>query len=380
MANYTLVQDIYNTVCECLLEPYQSGAYPGLSLGVVTEQDFLDLFSIVIQDFVLRTALPWSIFTQQVNFNQPTYQQPNDLNEVKVCFVDGQYIDHSTQHDLDDWLYGWQTQTGTPTFWHQDGLPQKTMELALNPNYTGAAYAAGSRGVVNTNGTAVALSGGNVFNTTYWTGQPITISGVQYSIASVTDQNNLVLTTSAGAQTGAQYFVPMDPSLQPPYGIYGLFNGASPGQYTGTATISGTTLTYSSGSLFDLNWNNYSPPPTISLSGTSYPIQSVVSSTSLLLALPPGGSTWSWTVNVGTDGNLTMVGSTGLDSITFSLGQIIPVVPDDACFYLAYGILARLWSQDGENKDLQRSYYALARYNEGVSALSAISGELSTIG
>jgi len=63
-------------------------------------------------------------------------------------------------------------------------------------------------GIVSTAGTAVTWTSGAVFVTgSSWVGQSITINGVVYTIASVTDNHDLVLTTSAGTQTGVTYTV-----------------------------------------------------------------------------------------------------------------------------------------------------------------------------
>lgn len=57
-------------------------------------------------------------------------------------------------------------------------------------------------GTCNTNGFAVSLLTGDPISTT---STRITINGVQYAIFSVTDDGNLVLTTSAGVQSGVAW-------------------------------------------------------------------------------------------------------------------------------------------------------------------------------
>ncbi len=314
MATTITVTDIYNTVCECLMEPYQNGTYPGLSLGIVTLADFLDLFSQTLEDFVNRTGLVWSIFTQQVTGGTSQYLYPENLNSPKLAFLGGIYIEHSTLADLDDWSYSWQNSTGTPEYWHLDGLQPKTFELAVTPDYAGAGYV-----------------------------------------------------------------IPVDPLAQPPFGISGLFNGATIGRSTGTVSTVGTAVTWVSGSLFDTNWANYYPPLNITIGGTVYQVASVTDSQHLVITLSAGSQTAAFSLAVSNDANVTVVGTTGLRAITYALGDLIPVVPDSACFYLSYGVLARIFSTDGEAKDMQRSYYCLSRYNEGINALSAISGEMLSI-
>lgn len=62
-------------------------------------------------------------------------------------------------------------------------------------------------GTVTTNGTAVTWVSGATFVTgSSWDGQQITINGVVYTISSVTDNHDLILTTSAGVQSSAVAF------------------------------------------------------------------------------------------------------------------------------------------------------------------------------
>jgi predicted secreted protein len=64
-------------------------------------------------------------------------------------------------------------------------------------------------GVVATSGTGVTYTSGTNFVTgSSWVGQQITINGVIYTIASVTSTTALVLTASAGTQTGVNYSFP----------------------------------------------------------------------------------------------------------------------------------------------------------------------------
>ena len=70
---------------------------------------------------------------------------------------------------------------------------------SVNSTITGA-----PGGTVNTSGTAVAWASGSLFLAS-WIGLPIVINGVAYTIASVPSPTSIVLTTSAGSQTGATY-------------------------------------------------------------------------------------------------------------------------------------------------------------------------------
>lgn len=76
------------------------------------------------------------------------------------------------------------------------------------------------------------------------------------------------------------------------------------------------------------------------------------------------------------DNNLTMIGSKGTSTNTFTLGQTIPVFPDSFSLYLSYGVLQKIFEEDGENKDPLRASYCSQRYNEGIQLLMAIEGEV----
>jgi len=315
------VSDIYNIVCSVLLENYDNGAAPGLSLGIVTLQDFLDLFGIVVEEFINRTSLSYSIFTQQLGANQSLYQFPTNINTPKLCFIGGQWIDHTDLDTLDDWRYAWANTQGTPEYWYSDGLSPHIIGVAPNPDYSGASYT-----------------------------------------------------------------IPVGPTPIPPFGITNLFNGATQGQFNSTISVTGVTATWVSGDLFDVAWGNYSPGPTMMLglaspivNGTPAPIQTVASSTSLTFAIAPGDGVYFAQVNIGNDGNLSIIGTTGLTTITYGLNDTVPVLPDSFCGALAYGILARIFSNDSECKDLQRAYYCQARYSEYINVAAAISGELLEI-
>lgn len=73
--------------------------------------------------------------------------------------------------------------------------------------------------------------------------------------------------------------------------------------------------------------------------------------------------------------NICMVGQVVLFSNSVQLGDSIESLPDDFVIFIKYGILSRVWSVDGENKDPQRARYCMARYQEGVSLGKAVMGE-----
>ncbi len=60
-----------------------------------------------------------------------------------------------------------------------------------------------------------------------------------------------------------------------------------------------------------------------------------------------------------------------------SLEQYIDVIPNSFEFFILAGILARLYSMDGEMKNPEMAKYWTARYKEGINMVRAISGEVS---
>lgn len=309
MASSFTVGDVYGTVAGTLLEPYAAGLAPGLSLGIVTQAQFLQIFGTILIDFLNRTGNVWEICTQQLQFGTTRYLYPTEVSTVEQVFVGGVDVEHVALQDLDNWNSNWTASYGTPEFWHQDGMPPKTIEVSPNPNYTGAGY---------------------------------------------------VLT----------------PGDDPPINIFGKINQAPITTWRGTANVFGTGVYWQSGDLFDSAWDGYSPTLNIVLNGVASQMASVTSPTELQLISAPGNAVANWSVSVGSDGNLTVMGPKSIDSTTFTLAQVIPVLPDSFCIYLAFGVLAKIFSMDGECKDQQRAAYCAARYMEGISLCAAVAGNL----
>lgn len=372
------------------MENWEYGAAPGLSLGIVTESQFLDMVGEVIFDYSSRLGLVWEIFSQTLLAGNSSYDVPEDMNQVKEVYVGGQNIDFSTLFELDQWEYQWNAKIGTPEYWHQDGLDPKTLGVALTPNYTGASYYAPETftGTVDTAGSVATWDSGDEFQTSWnnYTPAPtITINAVNYPLSSVTSALTLEITGNLGTQTGVSFSITI-PAAPPPYGVYGLFNGSTIGQFSGQLTLTGTAAVWVSGALFDLNWNNYYPRPNISLSTdqityTAWPVDSITDSTDLVVSVSPGDGAYYWKVGIGNDVNLTVVGPQGLPSITYTLDSVIPAtIPDSFVPGISYGVLARIFSGDSEARDLQRAAYCHARYQEFYSAGAAVSGQLQNIG
>lgn len=78
-------------------------------------------------------------------------------------------------------------------------------------------------------------------------------------------------------------------------------------------------------------------------------------------------------------GTLSLLGTqipsgTGITGI--GSGTTVLYVPDSFICYLKYGILALIFSQDGECKDNAKAQYCQARYAEGIGIAAGIMGEL----
>ena len=74
--------------------------------------------------------------------------------------------------------------------------------------------------------------------------------------------------------------------------------------------------------------------------------------------------------------DLTTIGAQRPSGTSYQLSDPIPsIVPNSAVPYLAWGVLAKLFSNDDENKDLARASYCSARFEEGVALFRSIMNE-----
>jgi hypothetical protein len=140
VADYTTVAVVYDQSCYVLLEDWQLGVLPGLFLGVVTPQVWLDYFGLAFQDFLSKTGFSLTIFTQQVRSYIPQYQVPVDIAQLQHCFLGGTYLERVNQQAMDDFNGSWEANATTPQFWFEDGLPIKTVQLSPAPYLSGVPY------------------------------------------------------------------------------------------------------------------------------------------------------------------------------------------------------------------------------------------------
>lgn len=229
------VQSIVNQVAWDILEDVVDG--PGPSLGLVTVQEILDDLGIVLMDFLRKTGIEWTIFTQQLVASVSQYTVPNQMPEVYYVFQNAYIIDRINFYST--YLRGqWTRNPGMSKAYHEDGLPIKTIELVPPPNWNGIGFI---------------------------------------------------------------------PTVGPPP-PFGTFD--SPG-------------------------------------GTTAPFQ-------------PGNR------------NLTMVGSAIPTQEVWGIDDTLAGIPDSATPYLVFGILQKIFSADGESRDIQRANYCQKRYEEGISLYRSV--------
>jgi len=128
------VASLYNTVCFDLLEDL------GLSLGIVTQQEFLDMLGLVLMDFLRRTAMIRRPYTQQISSGTGTYTIPELNPELFQAFVNAQIVNQTDVFDPANPGYASES-GGTITRWHQDQLPIQQVAILPTPNFTGTVTA-----------------------------------------------------------------------------------------------------------------------------------------------------------------------------------------------------------------------------------------------
>ena len=106
----------------------------------------------------------------------------------------------------------------------------------IPPAYTGTVWRAPntSPGTVTNGAGATAVTGTGTFFTRYQAGEPITIAGTVYTIASITDDTHLTLTAAiAAAHAGVVYYGPAEPLATATTDAFGqyLFSGLPAGAY-----------------------------------------------------------------------------------------------------------------------------------------------------
>jgi hypothetical protein len=260
------VRDVYDEVANVLLEP------AGLTLGLLTDAEFLNIFSTVLQDFVQQAGLIKRLVPIPVSSGTSSYTVPDYAMDAQEALYSERLIHRETGESLDQLAWMWRAKTGPPQQWHEDRLAPKTVQVFPTPTSTGYTVA-----------TAAAFYG---------------------TISSVADQTDI----SIGA----------------------------------AAPLYGTIASYVSAAY--------------------------VETSGALLGTFNGFYTSSL--------NLLLVATAKPQNITPALDDLIECVPTSFVPYLKYGVLAKIFSQDSETKDVLRARYCEARYREGILLAQAVSQEV----
>lgn len=83
------VASLYSKFCYDLLED------GGLALGIVTQQEFLDMLGLVLMDFLQRTGMLRKVYTQQIVGTVSVYSILESNPELYQVFVNGVIVDQS---------------------------------------------------------------------------------------------------------------------------------------------------------------------------------------------------------------------------------------------------------------------------------------------
>ncbi len=251
-----IIRKLYDRICSRLLEP------GGLVLGIVAEQDFLNSYTSVMNDFLSRTGLIRRFAVMRLDYGVAQYRYPDWLAIADAVFVDEQAVFKS---QIGEWgaQIQFTNEVGEVQAWAQDR--QEDTQFTLRP-------APAAQGQVITAGA----------------------SGDFGSVAAP------MLTGDGGA----------------------------------TPSFAERTYVEDPGSLLT------------------------------------GIEAW-----VGSAGNVTVLGTAALYNEDPDLDDEVEGMALPFMLYIGYGILAKIFSTDGEAKDTQRAKYCIARYDEGIKLGSRLAGE-----
>ncbi len=269
------VNDVYTQVCDTVLEPVLGSASigsTGLQLGTITQQQLLDFFSDVLDDYYEKTRMVRKLFNVPVSTGIAQYPEPDVMMELQAAFYSERYIYREQALDLDNLQEYWRTQSGSPQRWNEDRLPLKTVQLTPIPQIAGFTI----------------VSSANFFGT----------------ISNFSTPNDLTLAV--------------------------------------TANFFGTISSYNSAAHLD------TLPAFFGTTGNA----------------------------ADSTNNLMMVATARMPTTSYQFTDLIQLVPDSFVMYLKYGVLAKIFSMDGEMKDPMRQKYCDARYTEGINLAHAVMLEM----
>lgn len=125
------VQDIYDDVCNALLEPN------GLVLGMVTEDDFLRFYGEVYQDFLQGAGIIKKLANVVTVSGTSIYEKPEYAMEAEEAAYDRNYLHREDAFTLDALSASWKNQSGPPRRWHEDRLEVRHFEIQPVPARSG---------------------------------------------------------------------------------------------------------------------------------------------------------------------------------------------------------------------------------------------------
>jgi len=77
----------------------------------------------------------------------------------------------------------------------------------------------------------------------------------------------------------------------------------------------------------------------------------------------------------GTSNNITLIESVIPSATSITMSENIPLMPDTMAAYLKFAVLEKIFSTDGDTKDVQRARYCHARVQECVNLFKSIMQE-----
>lgn len=129
------VNQIYQEVCYDLLEDPVEGGGHGLILGLLSVQQFIDLLNETLTEFTKESGISQTIFTETVMGGQPSYPVPAPIMRPDDVFLAGVILEQSDIATLSRYIPRFRYLQAYPTSWHDDNMPNQTLELAPVPNY-----------------------------------------------------------------------------------------------------------------------------------------------------------------------------------------------------------------------------------------------------
>lgn len=124
--------DVYVQVCDVLLE-----SPAGLSLGLLTEAQFLTLAGETLADLASKTGIVRKIFNTVIGFGVSTYPLDDNLADLQGCIAQGTHIFETSDFMLSNYNDGWSTWMNRPEAYKQDDIDPRSVLLEPIPNVQG---------------------------------------------------------------------------------------------------------------------------------------------------------------------------------------------------------------------------------------------------